>query len=123
MYLYLKCSIKGGTQNINFKVVNQHKMTCVMCSPWKRTFTLTPLVPLTIFSPTNKIVVYWAKAPLNESLCKKLIFLLIKFVWLKMNNTKGFYVGITFEEEKSNVCFVNAMQVLHFEYLQSNFFL
>jgi hypothetical protein len=28
-----------------------------------------------------------------------------------------------FEEEKPNVCFVNAMQVLHFEYLQSKFFL
>jgi hypothetical protein len=44
MYLYLKCSVKGGTQNTNFKVINQHKMICVMCSPWKRTFTLTPLV-------------------------------------------------------------------------------
>jgi hypothetical protein len=25
MYLYLKCSVKGGTQNTNFKVINQHK--------------------------------------------------------------------------------------------------
>ncbi len=23
-------------------------MTCVMCSPWKRTFTLAPLAPLTM---------------------------------------------------------------------------
>jgi hypothetical protein len=27
------------------------KMTCVMYSPWKRTFTLVPLAPLTMFSP------------------------------------------------------------------------
>jgi len=27
------------------------KMTRVMCSPWKKTFTLVPLVPLTMFSP------------------------------------------------------------------------
>ncbi len=39
---------------------------------------------------------------------------------MKVNNTKGFYVGITFEEEKPNVCFVNAMQIL--KYLQSIFF-
>jgi hypothetical protein len=52
--------------------------------------------------------------------CKNLIFVLIEFVWLKVNNTKGFYVGITFEEEKPNVCFVNAMQIL--KYLQSIFF-
>jgi hypothetical protein len=25
MYLYLKCSVKWGTQNTNFKVINQHK--------------------------------------------------------------------------------------------------
>jgi hypothetical protein len=29
-------------------------MTCVMCSPWKRTFTLAPLVPLTMISPHDK---------------------------------------------------------------------
>jgi hypothetical protein len=42
-----------------------------------------------------------------------------------VNSTKGFYdpyACITFEEEKPNVCIVNAMQVLHFEYLQSNLF-
>jgi hypothetical protein len=26
-------------------------MTRVMCNPWKRTFTLVPLAPLTMFSP------------------------------------------------------------------------
>jgi hypothetical protein len=26
-------------------------MTCAMCSPWKRTFTLVHVVPLTMFSP------------------------------------------------------------------------
>jgi hypothetical protein len=25
MYLYLKCSVKGGTWNANFKFINQHK--------------------------------------------------------------------------------------------------
>jgi hypothetical protein len=25
MYLYLKCSDKGGTQNTNYKIINQHK--------------------------------------------------------------------------------------------------
>jgi hypothetical protein len=97
-----------------------------MCSLWKRTFTLTPLVFFTMFSPTNKIVIYWAKPPLNEFLLQNFILVSIKFVWLNVNNTKGFYdpyVGITFEEEKPNVCFVNSMQVLHFECLQSNFFL
>jgi hypothetical protein len=27
------------------------KMTCVMCNPWKKTFTLVPLAPLTVISP------------------------------------------------------------------------
>ncbi len=38
------------------------------------------------------------------------------FVWLNASSTKGScdpYVGIAFEVEKSNVCFVNFMQVLH----------
>jgi hypothetical protein len=26
-------------------------MTCVICSPWKRAFTLAPLAPLTMISP------------------------------------------------------------------------
>jgi hypothetical protein len=26
-------------------------MTHVMCNPWKRTFTLVPLAPLTVISP------------------------------------------------------------------------
>jgi hypothetical protein len=42
---------------------------------------------------------------------------------LNVNSTKCFYASITFEEEKPNVCFVNVMQVLHFEYPQSNLFL
>jgi hypothetical protein len=25
IYLYLKCNVKGGIQNINFKVTNQYK--------------------------------------------------------------------------------------------------
>jgi hypothetical protein len=33
MYLYLKCSVKRGIRNINFKVINQHKKTRVMFSP------------------------------------------------------------------------------------------
>ncbi len=27
-------------------------MTCVICNPWKRAFTLTPMSPFTMFSPT-----------------------------------------------------------------------
>jgi hypothetical protein len=30
-------------------------MTRVMCSPWKRTFTLAPLAPLTMFSPWGHV--------------------------------------------------------------------
>jgi len=30
-------------------------MTSVMCSPWKRIFTLAPLVPLTLISPLHAI--------------------------------------------------------------------
>jgi hypothetical protein len=51
VFIYI-INVKGGTQNTNLKVIIQHKMTCVMCNPWKRTFTLTPMVPLTMFSPT-----------------------------------------------------------------------
>ncbi len=42
----------------NFKVIYQHKFdtyhTCIMCNPWKRTFTLTFLVHLIMFSLENK---------------------------------------------------------------------
>jgi hypothetical protein len=31
-------------------------MTCIMCNPWKMTFTLTPLAPLIMISP--KGIVY-----------------------------------------------------------------
>jgi hypothetical protein len=52
---------------------------------------------------------------------KNAIIASIIFVSLNVNNTKlGFYdhyVSITFEEEKPNVCFVNARWVLHIEYL------
>jgi len=33
-------------------------MTGVMCSPWKRTFTLVPLALLTMFSPSSITIVY-----------------------------------------------------------------
>jgi hypothetical protein len=39
-------------------------MKCLMYSPWKRTFTLAPLAPLTVFSPTTKFVIFkkiWCK--------------------------------------------------------------
>jgi len=26
-------------------------MTCVICNPWKKTFTLVPFAPLTVISP------------------------------------------------------------------------
>jgi hypothetical protein len=51
---------------------------------------------------------------------KNAILASIIFVWLNASNAKGFcdsYVGITFEKEKLSVCFVNTIQVLHFEYL------
>ncbi len=41
-----------------------------------------------------------------------------------MSSTKGFcdhYASIRFEKEKPDVCFVNAMPVLHFKYLKSSF--
>jgi len=36
MYLYLKCSVKRGIQNTNFKVINQHKndTLCVVLEKW-----------------------------------------------------------------------------------------
>jgi hypothetical protein len=56
MYLYLKCNIKWGTQNTKFKVKTNTKMTHVMCSLWKRIFTLLPLAHLTMFSPYSIFV-------------------------------------------------------------------
>jgi hypothetical protein len=32
-------------------------MTRIMCNPWKRTFTLAPLAPLTMISP--KVIIRW----------------------------------------------------------------
>ncbi len=34
------------------EIINQHKI-CVMCNPWKRTFTFAPLALLIVFSPSN----------------------------------------------------------------------
>jgi hypothetical protein len=51
--LYLKCNLKWDIQNTKTKVINQHKNDIVMCNPWKRTFTLAPLAPLTMISPNN----------------------------------------------------------------------
>ncbi len=33
------------------KLLTNTKMTHVMCSPWKSSFTLVPLNPFTMFSP------------------------------------------------------------------------
>jgi hypothetical protein len=71
MYLHLKCNSKGGTQNTNFKVINQHKNDMCHVQSLGKDFTLMPLVLLTVFSPTNKIIVYWAKPPFNKSLLQK----------------------------------------------------
>jgi hypothetical protein len=43
MYLYLKCNVKKGTQNIKFKVINQHKNdTCHVQSLEKDFYLGTP---------------------------------------------------------------------------------
>jgi hypothetical protein len=68
-------------------------------------------------------VVYWAKSPLkgfflqNCNICINHICLVECKLYKRFYNP---YVGITFEEEKPNVWFVNVMWVLHFEYLESN---
>jgi hypothetical protein len=51
MYLYLKCSVKGGDPKYKILIYKPTKMTHVMCSPWQMTFTLVPLAHLTMFSP------------------------------------------------------------------------
>jgi hypothetical protein len=57
MYLYLKCNVKGGIQNTNFKVKNQQKNnTCHVQYLKKKTFTLAPLTLLTLFS-SKKILI------------------------------------------------------------------
>ncbi len=65
MYLYLKCSVKENTCNTNFLIINQHKNdTCHggwgLC---KRTFTLVPLVPLTMFSPKGHVLTHYKPKP------------------------------------------------------------
>ncbi len=52
--------------------------------------------------------------------CKSAILASIIFVWLNASNTKSFYdpyASITFQNKKLSVWFMN---VMHFEYLQSN---
>jgi hypothetical protein len=74
---------------------------------------------------TSKNVFYWVKAPLKWMFITKMkILASIIFVWLNTSNTKGFcdpHASITFEKENPNVCFVNAMWVLHLKYFKSNF--
>jgi hypothetical protein len=45
-------------------------MTHVMCNPWKRTFTLVPLIPLTMFSPMNDIQCYQIHMLLGKTFAK-----------------------------------------------------
>ncbi len=55
---------------------------------------------------------------------KNAILTLIIFVWLNVGSIKNIYdpyVGIAFEEEKSNVYFMNFMWVLYLVYLQFDF--
>jgi hypothetical protein len=40
MYLYLKCNVKGGTWNTNFKVMNQHKNNMCHVQSSKKDFYL-----------------------------------------------------------------------------------
>jgi hypothetical protein len=45
-------------------------MTHVMFNPWKRTFTLVPLIPLTMFSPMNDIQCYQIHVLLGKKIAK-----------------------------------------------------
>jgi hypothetical protein len=40
MYLYLKCNVKKGTQNTNFKVINQHKNDMCHLQSFEKDFYL-----------------------------------------------------------------------------------
>jgi hypothetical protein len=66
--LCLKCNVKWGTQNTKFKVVNQHKTTCVMCSSWKWIFILVPLALLTVFSPMLQLCIQNISTMFHKSL-------------------------------------------------------
>jgi hypothetical protein len=51
-------------------------MTHVMCSPWKRIFTLTPLVPLTMLSPIshpNNISTYGKTMIMNTKIQNQML--------------------------------------------------
>jgi len=43
--------LNGVSKIQNFKLLTNVEMTCVMLSPWKRTFTLAPLVHFIVISP------------------------------------------------------------------------
>jgi hypothetical protein len=47
--------LKGAPKIQIIKLLTNTKMTCVMCNPWKKTFTLAPLVPLIVFSSYNNV--------------------------------------------------------------------
>ncbi len=49
--------LNGLSKIQNLKLSTNTKMTCVMCNPWKRTFTLVPLALLTMISLTLCIFV------------------------------------------------------------------
>ncbi len=55
MYSYLKCNVKWSTQNIKFKVINQHKNDTCYVQSLEKDFYLTSLVPLTTFSPWGHV--------------------------------------------------------------------
>ncbi len=50
MYSYLKCNVKRGTQNTNFKIINQHKNDPCHVQSLKKDFYLDTPFPFTMFS-------------------------------------------------------------------------
>ncbi len=54
-----------------------------MCNPWKKTFTLTPLVPLTMFSPHGGFFVFK-----NEK-CGKYELDLSILLWMELISDKS----------------------------------
>jgi hypothetical protein len=59
IYLYLKCNVTRGTRNIDCKVINQHKNDTCHVRSLEKSFTLAPLAPLTMFSPSSPKLVVW----------------------------------------------------------------
>jgi len=51
----LKCNVKG-VPKIQITKLQINTKTCVMCNPWKKTFTLVPLTLLTMFSSFSFLV-------------------------------------------------------------------